>query len=370
MINLFHPTIFKEEWLQELEKTFSTRWIGQGPKVDEFEKKFCEEFTYEYSLGLNSGTAALELAYDLVGIKEGDKVISTVMTCSATHIPLIRRKANLVFADIDINTFNMSYDSLLDKFTDNTKAIVVVNLGGIQCDKRIFDFAKERKIPVIVDACQSLGITELYGDYICYSLQAIKHFTCSDGGVLVTRNKEDHERAKRLRWFGIDREQKINNNWKCLTSKREMCMDMYEAGYKFHMNDVMATMALVGLKHSDKILKKRKKICDKYYNAFKDHVQCVYGGSYWLFAILVNNREEFEYKLLQLGIESDPVHLRNDIFSLFGGKRQNLPNMNLIEYKYTYLPLHYNLSDNDVDYVIENVIKVLNETNNNISIGK
>jgi len=363
-VPLFWPAIYKEEWLKELSSLFNGRFIGQGPKVDEFEKEFGEKFGYEYCISTNSGSAALELAYHLADINNGDKVITTVLTCSATNIPLVRRGANIIFTDVSKQTLTMNAADFNKRINRGIKAVVTVNLGGITCNPNIYTVAKDCNVPVIVDACQSLGIKERYGDYIAYSFQAIKHFSTGDGGILILRNKEDYERAKKLRWFGIDREKKISNDWKCYSSNREICMDMDEAGYKFHMNDVAATVGLVGLKHSDEILQHRKDIASIYTKgllAYPEIYDCICGGSYWTFVITIDNRDDLITKLKDFGIESDPAHLRNDIFTVFGGKRNNLPNMDWIESRYTCLPIHTHMTIKDAKYIVESIGKILNE---------
>jgi perosamine synthetase len=358
MIPLFYPQIFKDEWLKELSAVFDTRWIGQGPQVELFEQEFGRKFNYDYCLAVNSGTSALELAYHLIGIQEDDEVITTVFTCTATNISLLRRKANIKFVDI-------GYDLVIDpldvsrKISNKTKAIVVVTLGGLPVDKKIFDIAKVHNIPVVIDAAQSLGVTEQYGDYICYSYQAIKHFNCSDGGMLVLRNKEEYDRAKKLRWFGIDREAKKRADWKCMVN-HQMAMDIEEAGYKYHMNDIAATLGLVGLRHSNEILEHRKLLCDRYTKNLWLKFPYICGGSYWLFAILTTDRDKIMDHLLKNGVECDLVQLRNDIFKVFGGKRQDLPNMNMLEDKYLYLPLNCKITVDDVDYISEELIECLN----------
>ena len=343
-INLFYPTIYKEEWLLELSNVFDTRWIGQGPLVDKFEQQFADKFGYKYCLALNSGSSALELAYHLVGIGKGDEVLTPVFTCTATNLPLLRRKANIKFLDINDN-LTVDYEDVLRKVSYNTKAIVVVTLGGLPIDNRIFHLAKEYDIPVIVDAAQSLGVSEQYGDYICYSFQAIKHFTTGDGGMLVVRNDKEYKRAKKLRWFGIDREAKKRVNWRCLVNN-QIAMEIEEAGYKHHMNDISAALGIVGLKHSDEILNYRKSLCETY---AKD-IDGIYGGAYWLFAILTEQRDEVMEHLRSNGIECDPVQLRNDTFKVFGGKVV-LPNMDRLENQYLYLPLHTKLSVSDVKHI-------------------
>jgi len=345
MIPLFYPQLFKEEWLAELSKIFDTQWIGQGPKVDEFESEFGKKFNYDYCLAVNSGTSSLELAYHLIGIGEGDEVITTVFTCTATNIPLLRRKATIVFADINDDLL-ISYEDIKRKITDKTKAIVVVSLGGLPVDRRIFDLG----LPVVVDSAQSLGVRENDGDYICYSFQAIKHFTTGDGGMLVVKDKDTYDRAKKLRWFGIDRDAKRRVGFNALVNHKTS-MEIEESGYKFHMNDIAATMGLVGLRHNDEILKRRHEICQYYADNLK--ARCVWGGSCWLFGLLTEDRDDLVTYLREVGISTDLIQLRNDIFQVFGGARQDLPNMNRIEAQYMYLPVHDKLSNGDLEFIVD-----------------
>lgn len=287
--------------------------------------------------------------------------------CTATNIPLVHRKASIEFVDIDTESLTMSYEDFYSKATNlmnkgvNPKdiAVVTVNLGGIECDRRIYEFCYDFKIPVIVDACQSLGVKEPYGDYVCYSFQAIKHFTTGDGGMLVCRREEDYERAKKLRWFGIDREMRAKKNFNFSPSDREMCMNMEEPGFKTHMNDIMATMGLVGLRHSDEDLERRRQIVRRYNKNFRGKVERVYGGSFWLYGIMMDGRDEGKMdKIKESGVECDLIHLRNDIFTPFGEKRRKLPNMNWVEQRYMYIPMHIKLTNEQIDYVSEVVLSV------------
>ena len=357
-IKLFYPNIYKKEWLKALDKVFDTRWIGQGPLVDEFETKFGDKFNYDYCLAVNSGSAALNLAYDLIGIGKKDEVLSSVLTCTATNLPLVHRGAKIKFLDVNYKLL-ANYEDIAKKITRKTKAIVVVNLGGLQVDERIFKLAKEKKIPVVVDACQSLGISEKYGDYICYSFQAIKHFTTGDGGMLVIRDKDEYQKAKKLRWFGIDREAKKRANWNCAVN-HQVAMEIEELGYKYHMNDISAAIGLVGLKHSDEILKHREKLCNAYIKGLPQ-LKVVCGGAYWLVALLTDKRDAILDYLQARGIECDLVQLRNDIFKVFGGKKQDLPNMNRLENEYLYLPLTPIMTLKDVNHIVRSIIECLEQ---------
>jgi dTDP-4-amino-4,6-dideoxygalactose transaminase len=358
-VQLFKPNSYTSEWLKELRKTFDSGMLAQAERVEEFEQRFSEVFSFDYSVALNSCTAALEMAYHLCGIKKGSKVLTPVLTCSATNIPLVHRGANIEFVDINKKTMCMDYLDFAQKVDKQTKAIVVVNLGGHSVDYRIYDIARDFNIPVIVDAAQSLGVREPEGNYVCYSFQAIKHFTTADGGMICVRNEKDYERAKNLRWFGIDRDRRRKMNFEFSPSDREMCMNMDEPGFKTHMNDVQATLGLVGLKHTHQALEHRTKIAGTYLERFGDKIQCISGGSHWLFAIMLDDRDKKTDYIKEQGVQCDLVHLRNDIFTPFGGKRQELPNMDEIETKYLYIPIHNKMSITDAKYVSKVILEVI-----------
>ena len=189
-ISLFYPYI-PEEATEEVSKVLKTRWIGQGPKVDLFEQKFSELFDVKYPISLNSGSAALETAYDLLNLTTGDEVISTPLTCTATNIPLLRKGVKIVWADINAETLCLNKNDVLNKITNKTKAIVNVHLGGIEND------LGEMPVPIVADSCQALGVFN--GDYVCNSFQAIKHITTGDGGMLIVNNEQEYRKSKLMR---------------------------------------------------------------------------------------------------------------------------------------------------------------------------
>lgn len=347
-----------KEILKELKNTLNSRWWGQGPKVDLVEKEFSKKFGYKYPLFVNSGTSALELAYHLIGLKKGDEVIVPVLDCTAGQTGLLRRGVKIVFADIDTN-LNIDWYDVESKITKKTKAIIAVYLGGISVNKEVYKIAKKYKIPVITDAAQHHSPETLPGDYICYSFQAIKHITTGDSGMLCLKNKKDYKRAKLLRWFGIDREQKAKKNWQAW-QRRQMTFDIEEAGYKMQPTDIDASFMLIMLKHLDKIITYRKKLVLEYMKGLEKNVDEVMnyiaGGSYWLFGIVVNKRDELAEYLKNNDIECNLVHLRNDIFKIFGGKRKkDLKIMNWYEDKYLYLPLNTKVTIKDVKFICKKI---------------
>ena len=355
-IPLFWPYIPKEKIIEEISDTLDSRWLGQGPKVDKFEKEWSKKFGYKYPLFVNSGTSALELAYHLVGLKKGDEVIVPVLDCTAGHMGLLRRGTKVVFADIERETFNIDPKSLESKITSKTKAIIPVPLGGIPVNEKVFEVAKGYDIPVIQDASQHHEPTELDGNYVAYSLQAIKAITVGDGGMLCLKNEEDYKRAKLLRWFGIDRELKEKKNYQAW-EKREMTFDIEEAGYKYQPTDIDACFGLAALPDLDKVIKYRKGLGEQYRNNLEslNNVSVVAGGSYWLMGILAEKRDDLAEFLKTKDIDVNMIHLRNDIFKVLGGKRLDLPNMNWVEPRYLYLPLNTKVTKDDVNYVCDNV---------------
>ncbi len=353
-IPLFYPYIPKEKILKEISDSLDGRWLGQGPKVNLFEAEFGKVMGYKYPLMVNSGTSALELAYHMVGLKKGDEVIVPILNCTAGQMGLLRRGVKIVFADIDDN-LNISPEDVEKRITKKTKAIVGVHLGGIPFDPKIYSIAKKHKLPLIVDAAQH-HVGKLEGDYICYSFQAIKHITTCDGGMLVLKNKEEYRRAKLLRWFGIDRELKARKHYQAW-ERRAMTFDIEEAGYKFQPTDIDACFGLAALPDLPKIIAHRKKLVEMYKKNLPRGIKIIAGGSYWLLGVLVEHRDELAEYLLKNKVDNNLVHLRNDIFKIFGGKRLNLPNMNRLESQYLYLPINSKVSVDDVMYACDLIKK-------------
>ncbi|MFH1782726.1 MAG: DegT/DnrJ/EryC1/StrS family aminotransferase [Candidatus Omnitrophota bacterium] len=360
MINMFWPYM-SEKVYDNLKEVLKTRWIGQGPKVEEAERKFKKMLGFAYPVTVNSCTSAIHLALIMSGVKSDNEVVTTPMTCSATNIPILYTGAKTVFADIQRDTLNIDPESIKKKITDRTKAILVVHWAGYPCDMdEILKIGKEHNVPVIEDAAHAFGATYKgknigsIGDFTCFSFQAIKQITSGDGGLLTVLKQDQYKRAKLLRWYGIDREFRGDIYWK---------YQIKEVGYKYHMNDIAASMIVDQLDDLKKVLKKRREISDRY----RDGLKGVEGltllskkddrvSGNWLFTMRVKDRKGFMKKLLANDIESHMVHVRCDIYPIFGGKRlEELEVMNEVEPEYVSIPLHYNLTDNDVEKVIKTI---------------
>ena len=364
---LFHPYISKNSF-KNVKKVLSGRWIGQGPLVDKFEDRFKSMFgKNKHCLSTGSGTDALHLSYILAGLKKGDEVISPLFTCTATNIPFLYMGVKIKFADIDPFTMNLSVEHVKKLITKKTKAIICMHYGGLPCDlDELQKIADQYGIPIIEDAAHALGATfknkpiGSISDFTMFSFQAIKHITTADGGMLCIKDKKLIKKAKRIRWFGIDREKKQKATWE---------NDIYEIGYKYQMTDLGASVGLEGLKDFKKVLKHRKDIFNIYLDklANNKNILCVNKDdkkrthAAWLFTLISRKKDLIQKKLKEKRIESNQVHFRNDKYSIFKKftKGKKYPNMDFAENKYLCLPVHTKVSKQKAKYIanlINNII--------------
>lgn len=333
-------------------------YIGQGKKVEEFEAKLAARLGTTNVLSLNSGTSAILLALRLAGVKPGDEVITTPMTCMATNEPIMELGATPVWADIDPVSGLIDPTDVARKMTSRTSAVVCVDWGGTQCDiEGLKGWCDVQGIPLIEDAAHGFGTTKLGADFICYSFQAIKHITTVDGGALICAHPDAYKRGKLLRWYGIDRE----------TDRKDLrCEeDVVEWGYKAHMNDVAATIGIVQLDYLDGILKQQKANARFYWqNIDHDVMAPAFTGKqmaqsgFWLYTLLakdVVDRENFRVYMESKGIMASRVHVRNDVHTVFQPFRRNLPGVEYFADREIAIPVHWKLTEQERDQIVEAV---------------
>lgn len=305
--------------------------IGEGPVVKKFEEEFSKKFQVPMGVAVNSGTSALELAYYMAGITKGDEVITTILTCTATNIPLLHLGAKIVFADIDPD-LNVDVADVKRKITSKTKAIIFVHFGGNNRGlMELLQLAQENKITLIEDAAQAVG-SSYWGraDFAAVSFQAIKSLTTVDGGMLICKRDEDCYRAKCLRWYGYDRTLKHKNG----------DTDLTEAGWKYHMNDVTAAIGLGNLRAFDKTFKHRQKLSSIYAQYGIDcHAWLAIG-----MLKLSTSMPAFRMQMSAAGVEVGQHHFRNDKYTIFKEFKTHLPMMDDLENAYVFLPYHTGVS--------------------------
>lgn len=341
MIRLF-KVLMSPGTAEAVAETLNSGYVGEGPKVREFEESLCWEWRLPgVPVAVNSGTAAIDLALDLCGVGPGDEVISTPMSCLATNAPILRRGAIPVWADVDPRTGLIDPGDCWKKVTKRTRAIVAVDWGGRRCD---YSALKEIGPPVIQDAAHCAGPGILGGDHCCFSFQSIKTLTTGDGGALLPPPHQQ-DLARRLRWFGLDR---TKGGFRCE-------QDVERIGFKLQMNDIAASIGLANLPLAKEAVEKNRANAAFYHQKLNGHPgipphdpTCCY----WLFTVLPRDRAAFEAGMKKRGIECSQVHSRNDRLSAFKAfRRDDLPGLDEFAARQTNVPVGWWMSGGERERV-------------------
>ena len=362
---------------EEVAKVLNSGYIGQGPKVDEFENQLKDYFNHDFVQTINSGTSALHMAIHLLkkpncnwpGMQEGDEILATALTCTASNFPILANGLKIKWVDIDPTTLNMDLDDLARKITPKTKAIILVHWGGYPSDlnkvKQIQTQAEELygfKPAVIEDGAHSFGSKYMdkyigtHGNLTMYSLQAIKHITAIDGGLLLSPHQELHRRGKLIRWYGIDRDSN-RKDFRCEA-------DIEEWGFKFHMNDVCATVGIENLKHADKLIKSHQ-LNAVYYDKYLKNVNGVtlltrhegHDSAFWIYSMLVDDRNGFYKWMKECKIVVSQVHERNDKHSCVKEFKSILPTLDKTIGKIVSIPVGWWITKEEREYIVDCIKK-------------
>lgn len=332
-------------------KVLESGFIGQGPKVEEFEDLLWKELNSKTRpVTVDSCTSAIDLALELIGVGPGDEVICTPQTCFASNIGPIHRHATIRWADIDPITGLIDPESVKKLVNAKTKAIICVNWAGKIADYKTL---KSFGVPVVEDAAHTwdvFGTEKERGNYICYSFQAIKYLTTGDGGILVCDNKEKEEEARLLRWFGLDRTK--GQSFRCT-------QNITKAGFKYHMNDIAAAIGICNIPQArDSVLVQRwnsKTIIDHVENENLILPEWDEDCSYWLFSMHVKDgrKNEFIQYLESKGIASSPVHYRNDFYDCTSKFREGeLPGTTQFDATQVCIPNGWWLTADELKHII------------------
>lgn len=349
----------KEILMPRLEEILYSGYIAQGEAVDQFEKEFAKYIGNNNCLSVNSGSSALHVALILAGVESGDEVISTPITAEPTNTVIAQTGAKIVWADIDLNTGNICPLDVEKKITSKTKAIMVVDYAGTPIDIQKFqEIENKYNIPIIQDAAHALGATyngQKLGNhfrYTTFSLQAIKHLTTVDGGMVCIKDDKEFEKGKLIRWFGIKKGISRLEN------------DIKIQGYKYHMNNVNATIGLVQLENLNQTIDKYIENGKYFDEALKDieglELMKYYKGSqpsYWLYTLKVDRRDDFVKMMAENGIMASELHKRNDVHSIFSESKCELPNVDEFDKKWVHIPCGWWVSESDRFHIVNSIKK-------------
>jgi len=356
-------TYISDEAIERVCEVLRSGWLNTGKNERLLRETFCKKFNSSYCVALSSGTAALRASYSVLGIGQGDEVVTTPFTFLATNTSILETGATPVFADIRYSDLNVTAKSIEEKITKKTKAIVIVHYAGNPVDLgEIKAMARDYQLPIIEDSAHAMGSKygERYigetGELVTFSLQAIKIVTAGDGGLVVTNNEEYYKRLGRKIWYGVDRDNKQKNLF-----YDPLPDDIDELGFKYNMNDITASLGIAAINSFDIPLKRRKFIGETYRKELSklERVRLLTyypdrTPNYQIFPIHVENRKEFAEFMWDRSIQVVVNNRRNDRYTIFGGPR-DLPNVERADKDVILLPIHYNLTESDIWRVIETV---------------
>ena len=385
-IQLF-KVFMSEDVLQPLNKVLMSGYLTQGKQVEKYENALKQFLNNDKILTLNSATSGLTLAIRLLknkdesfnwpGLNDDDIILTPALTCFATTCGILANNMNIRWLDVDLDSANIDLNDLQKKLNDKTKIIYLVHWGGTPLNlEKLNDICEQHRIkygfkPMVVEDCAHAFGAEFnnkkLGNHqnICvYSTQAIKHLTTGDGGIITLPNKSLYNRCKLLRWFGINRDKR---NYKGKDLRLEN--DILEYGYKFHMNDINATIGLYNLPHINKLIEKNISNA-KFYDEKLSNIKGIKlltkddkcKSVYWLYSLRVldNKKNDFIIKMNTLGIMVSQVHNRNDINSCVKIYKEKLVNLDLLEKEIVCIPVGWWLIDKEKEYIVNSIFNYFN----------
>lgn len=368
------PTL--DEWMiSEVTDTLRSHWIASGPKVQAFEQALSDYLGGRPVRVMTSATAAIELAFDIIGLKPGDEVITSAMTFFSVGNMIHRSGARTVFVDCDLVTRNLDLDQVERAITPRTKVIVPTHFSGLACDMdRLLALAQKANIRVVEDAALAIGSAwkgrkiGAFGDMATFSFHPNKNMTTIEGGALVCATETEAKRAEVLRFHGIQR-------------LADGTRDIAEAGGKFNMSDVSARLGLAQLSRLDEWCARRQQLAADYFRHLEPiaaaaglvlparaHADDPAGHSWNMFCVLLplsrmqRSRKDFIAAMhergIGIGVSYEAMHLTT-LFRGLGHREGEHPNAERIARETITLPLFPTMTEADVARVCENLLQLI-----------
>lgn len=367
---------FGSEEETEILKTLKSKWISMGENVKNFEKEFAKVLNVKHAIALTNCTAALHLALEILGIKEGDEVIVPSLTFVATVNAVRYVKATPVFADISsVEDLCIDPADIKSKITKKTKAIIPMHYGGFACNmKKIIEIAKNYNLHIIEDSAHS-PYSEYYngklgtlGDIGCFSFFSNKNITSAEGGMLVTNNHTFATKAKLLRSHGMtsvsyDRAKGHATSY-----------DVIELGYNYRMDDIRGALALAQLKKLEQDINRREEQRNIYLSNLEGidgiiipYRKYAFKSSNYIFPLVLKNsnfkkRNKIRKILAEKGIETSVHYPAVHRFSFYSKFSVKLPITEYVTDNEITLPLYYNLTRQNINKITDSIIEAVNKS--------
>ena len=371
-IQLFTPTFAVDECLEEIRECLEKGWTGLGFKTVQFEEAWKEYTGWEHAHYLNSATAGLNLAFDILkqenGWEDDAEVITTPLTFISSNHAILLSNLKAVFADVD-DTFCLDPESVKERITEKTKAVLFVGLGGNTGHfKAIAAICKEHGLKLVLDAAHMAGTRYKNGevpgkeaDVIVYSFQAVKNLPTADSGMICFKNAEYDKIVREKTWLGINKDTYARTNSGGTYKWR---YDVEYVGNKYHGNSIIASIGLVQLRYLDRDNAYRRQLAEWYTQGFapySDKIRLVEmpqdcESSRHLFQIIVDNRDELMLALNQQEIYPGVHYVDNTEYRMYKYADGTCPKARYISEHVISLPMHMKVTYEDVQTIVKAVI--------------
>ena len=353
-------------------KVLEKSYLGMGEEVYEFEKKLKSFFKRE-ALCVINGTAALQLALEAIGVKEGDEVIVPSLTYISSFQAISATGAKPIPCDINLDTFTIDINDAQKCVSKYTKVIMPVHYaGGVGNLRNIYKFAKKNKIRVVEDAAHAFGTVYKnkkignQGDIVCFSFDGIKNITSGEGGCITTKDQKALNYIKDARLLGVKKDSQ-----KRYKNKRSLKFDVSYQGWRYHMSNINAAIGIVQLSRFDKLAKKRQTLArkydsvlknNKYIKIIKQNYNEVVPHIYPIRIQNLTNRDKIIQLLKNQGIEVGYHYQPNHRLSYYkNNKKTSLTNVNAISNELLTLPLHPGIRIKDINYITKNLLLIIHK---------
>lgn len=364
-----------EEDIQAVIETLKSDYLTTGPKIAEFEKCVAEYVGVKYAVAVSNGTAALHVACLAAGIGDGDEVITTPITFVASANCVLYLGAKPVFADIKPDTYNIDPEDVKKKISDKTKAIIAVHFTGQPCEMdKLQQIAKEHNLLLIEDAAHALGADYKgqriggISDLTTLSFHPVKHITTGEGGMITTNSKELYEKLLIFRSHGITRNPEL-----MIKNDGDWYYEQQELGYNYRMTDIQCALGISQMKKLDAFVQRRREIAEKYQNAFSNCSGLILPwqqegchNSWHLYVIQVKDKDRKQIfdalKARNIGVNVHyiPVYTQ-PYYRQHGFEEICCPEAELLYHRIISLPIYPGLTEEEQDYVIEQVKELVDE---------
>lgn len=369
-VRLFKPSVGAAE-LAAIQDSFTSAWLGLGPKVTEFETQWARYIGAAESVGVNSCTAALHLALAAYRFPEGKKVLVPALTFASTAMAVLYNRLIPVFVDVDEETLGISLEDLERKRDDDCVAVMPVHFGGhpVPMDQ-LMPWARQHGLKVIEDCAHSAGgkykgkTLGTWGDIGCFSFEEKKCMTTGDGGMISFQDPELLKPLRHARWIGINKDtwERYGDYQLGEAEASSWYYEINDIGYKYNMNDLMASIGLAQLQKLDAMNHRREAILGQYLEAIKnlDFIKPAFpyllqDSSYWAYMVRVKDRESFIAHMKERGVATGVHYMPLPMQPLFMKYATETPVASAVWRELVTLPLFPDLTQEEIDYVNESV---------------